>query len=548
VSAWGADTLVSRTPVTRSAAQPAGAVALPGQRARWAEPVGLAIIGSALVALALRLYLLSRPGFLLGVIEYDDGTDFGSAVRLVNGALPYRDFIIVQPPGITLLMAPIALAAKGLGTAGALAIARVMTALASTAGVVLAGLLVRHRGLLATLVTCGLLAVYPDSVQAAKTVLLEPWLVLFCLLGALAVFDGDRLAGGWRRVAVGGLAFGFAGAVKVWAILPVAVILVLAARRPRQAGTFAAGVAAGFLVPVLPFAALAPRTFYDSVVIAQLRRVDLVRIPLGQRLTDMTGLSHLPKPPVVLLILVVAAVIGLSVGAAVLATRLTGQRPVALEWFSLVTAALVVAAFLWPSDFYYHYPAFLAPFLGMAMALPLARLWAALPDARLPRRLAAAQQISRRQPAALVWLAAAVLAVLTLLQGASESAIRAVVPPSALATARQLIKPGACVLSDQASYAMAVDRFVARTPGCSLMVDGVGTDYALSLGHNGLTGAGESAAVRAVWMSAFRAAEYVWLTRSSNRRIPWTPELRTYFSTHFVPLAEGPARIYGRRG
>ena len=37
---------------------------------------------------------------------------------------------------------------------------------------------------------------YPDSMQAARTVLLEPWLVLFCLLGALAVFDGDRLAGG----------------------------------------------------------------------------------------------------------------------------------------------------------------------------------------------------------------------------------------------------------------------------------------------------------------------------------------------------------------
>ena len=53
--------------------------------------------------------------------------------------------------------------------------------------------------------------------------LLEPWLVLFCLLGALAVFDGDRLAGSRRRLVWGGVAFGFAGAVKVWAILPVLV-------------------------------------------------------------------------------------------------------------------------------------------------------------------------------------------------------------------------------------------------------------------------------------------------------------------------------------
>ena len=47
------------------------------------------------------------------------------------------------------------------------------------------------------LVTCGTLAVYPDGLLAARTVLLEPWLVLFCLLGALAVFDGDRPVTGW---------------------------------------------------------------------------------------------------------------------------------------------------------------------------------------------------------------------------------------------------------------------------------------------------------------------------------------------------------------
>ena len=151
---------------------------------------------ATLVGLALRLYQLSRPGYLLGITEYDDGTDFGSAVRLVHGALPYRDFIMVQPPGITLLMAPVALATKTLGTVSGMAAGRVLTALASGAAIPLAGLLTRHRGLLAVSVACGILAVYPDSLLAARTVLLEPWLVLFCLLGALAVFDGDRLAAG----------------------------------------------------------------------------------------------------------------------------------------------------------------------------------------------------------------------------------------------------------------------------------------------------------------------------------------------------------------
>ncbi|HKR71503.1 MAG TPA: phospholipid carrier-dependent glycosyltransferase, partial [Streptosporangiaceae bacterium] len=222
----------------------------------WPLPQTLtAIITTAtLLAIGLRLYDLSRPGFLFGINEYDEGTDFGSAIRLVHGAMPYRDFIMVHPPGITLLMLPVALATRVIGTDSGLAAARVATELASAAAVPLAGLLTRHRGVFATLVTCGVLAIFPNSILAARTVLLEPWLVLFCLLAALALFDGDKLTGSTRRLLLGGVLFGFAGAVKVWAILPVVVILVLTARRPRRAAAYASGVALGFCAPVLPFA------------------------------------------------------------------------------------------------------------------------------------------------------------------------------------------------------------------------------------------------------------------------------------------------------
>src|SRR5215472_2702892 len=189
---------VSGTRVTSSSARSSGAAgARPsGDGLRpWVLPA--VIIATTLLALGLRLYDLSRPGYLLGISEYDDGTDFGSAIRLVHGALPYRDFIMVQPPGITLIMFPVALITKGMGTITGMAVARVFTALASAAAVPVAGLLVRHRGLFATLVACGVLAIYPDSVMAARTVLLEPWLVLFCLLGALAVFDRDEVSGSW---------------------------------------------------------------------------------------------------------------------------------------------------------------------------------------------------------------------------------------------------------------------------------------------------------------------------------------------------------------
>ena len=197
------------------------------RRTGWLSPISLAIGVCTLLALGLRLLLLSRPGYLMGVTEYDDGPYFGSAVNLVHGILPYRSFILVQPPGITLLMVPSALLSEAIGTAHAMATGRILTTLASSAGVVLLGLLLRHRGLLAVIVGCGILAVYPDSVSTARTVLVEPWLVLFCLLGALALFDGNRLTSSRKRLFWSGVAFGFAGCIEVWAIFPVIVLLVM---------------------------------------------------------------------------------------------------------------------------------------------------------------------------------------------------------------------------------------------------------------------------------------------------------------------------------
>jgi alpha-1,2-mannosyltransferase len=498
------------------------------------------IIGATLAGLGLRLYQLARPGYLLGITEYDDGTDYGSAVRLIHGVLPYRDFVMVQPTGITVLMAPVALATKGAGAISGMAVARVLTALAGVAAISLGGLLTRHRGFVATAVTCGILAVFPDSLQAARTVLLEPWLVVFCLLGALAVFDGDRLAGR-RRLIWGGLAFGFAGAVTVWAILPVLVLLALMVRRPRDAGRFAAGVAAGFCLPVLPFALLAPVTFYRSVIVAQLVRSDLVRVPFGLRLQHMLGLTHVPLLPTVTLVVIAIAVIAVIAALSVLGWRLARQPPPTLDWFATVTCLVIIVAFLWPSDFYYHYTAFLAPFLALAIALPLARVLAALRGSGMRSR---GVPLVRAGAAAAVLL---VLIALAVLQAVAESHLAAAVPMAEIGAAQRAIPPGACVISDQVSYTIAIDRFVSDAPGCSQMVDGVGSDYALSNGHNGLTGAGSTPAVEQLWLSAFRHAQYVWLTSDSIRRIPWTPRLRAYFLAHFAPLIEGPDWLYARK-
>ena len=508
--------------------------------AAWRDPVTVVIAAATVLALGLRVYELSLPGYLMGLTEYDDGSYFGSAVHLVRGILPYRDFVFVQPPGITLLMTPAALIAKATGsTAGGMAIGRILTTLASAAGVVLLGLLVRHRGVLATLVACGVLAVFPDSIAAAHTVLVEPWLVLFCLLGAVAVFDGDRLTSSGRRLAWGGAAFGFAGAIEAWAIIPVLVIAALCLPRPRRAVPFVAGVAAAFLIPVVPFAVLAPGRFYQSLIVAQVgHRAAVLRVPVWIRLKEMTGLSHVHLPgranllithlhlrdhPTVLfavLILVLLTVGGLALQ--VLASR---KPPAPLDGFALVTTALIVAIFMWPTQFHYHFAAFLAPFLGMAIALPASRL------------------LTPATGRGLAWtaagLAAALLVVFTIVQVRAEGQLRAIIAPTgpaSIAAFGRAIPPGSCVATDEISLLILADRFVSDVPGCSTMVDGTGTDLALSRGGTPGTGAGRNPAVAAAWRQEFSHASFAWLSAYSRRRIAWSPALKAYFDAHFVPV------------
>ncbi len=159
----------------------------------WRPDVIIAL-GTGL-ALALRLVQLFRPGYLSGFTQYDDGVYFGNAARLADGAIPYRDFAMVQPPGSMLLMAPVALAAKAFGTAWGLGAARLLTAGADAANAALLGLLVRRRGALAAGLACGGYAVYPAALTASQSLFLEPWLNLFCLLGALLALESRPLAG-----------------------------------------------------------------------------------------------------------------------------------------------------------------------------------------------------------------------------------------------------------------------------------------------------------------------------------------------------------------
>jgi alpha-1,2-mannosyltransferase len=496
--------------------------------------IGVIITVATALALVLRVYRLTHPGLLV-VSQYDDGAYFGSAVRLVHGAIPYRDFVMVQPPGITLLMSPAALLSYVHGTAWAMVTGRLLTAAAGAAAVTLIGLLVRHRGALAVAVACGIAAIYPASVAAAHTILLEPWLVLACLAGAVAVFDRDQLTASTSRLAWGGAAFGFAGAVKAWAIVPVLVVLVLCLPQIRRAAIFAAGVAAGFLVPSLPFAVLAPRRFFVGVISAQLNRGG-VRTPVLHRVADLVGVSHGTSTAVLVLGLVLIAAF---VAAAYLVSwRRTRQPPAALDRFALAGSVLVIIMLLWPPYYAAHYMAFFMPFLALALALAVSRLAAS-------GVVATGRPGTRRR---LGWLAAGLVTVLVAAGAANMALAVNPVKHGDGAAIRGAIPRGACVVTDQASYLLLANRFVSSQPGCPDMVDGLGTDLVLSGGRSPATGAARVPAVRAAWQQAFSQAQYLLLSHKASLRVAWTPALRAYLDNEFRRVLVGRHyQVYKRR-
>jgi hypothetical protein len=102
-------------------------------------------------------------------------------------------------------------------------------------------------------------------------------------------------------------------------------------------------------------------------------RVNPTRVPGWYRLQEMFGLSDFRLAHTTVL-LVATAIAGFVAVTFCLAFAVTRRAPTSLEWFAVGTTVLVVVAFIWPPQFHYHFSAFLAPFLALAVALPLARL------------------------------------------------------------------------------------------------------------------------------------------------------------------------------
>jgi alpha-1,2-mannosyltransferase len=509
-------------------------------RAYWLSAPGKVMLVATVLAIAIRLFTLTRPGFLTGITEYDDGVYIGGSIRITEGQLPYLNFAFVQPPGILELMLPVALLVKVTSTVKALALARLLTALASAACIPLVGNLVRYRGAVVTAVACGVLAVYPPDIATAHTLLLEPWMNLFCLIAINLAFRRGHLA---RPVMLGwaGVVLGFAGAIKFWAVAPALVLLVLCllykTDRGRRVRNYVLGLVLGFVVPTAPFLVTAPVTFIRSTVFDQAARQGSA-VAFGVKMANLTGLidfysnsgrlmlnaggnsmfaageeagigdSHSIGwlPLLAAVVLVAALVVGYA---------RQGRRLTPLECLSLATAVIAAIAVTAYSAFFYHYADFPAPWLALSLG-----------------GAAGALAGHRRWSKVAMQVFAVLIVLVTVIQ------VREMYPlhrSGAQALAAQ-IPAGACFVTDEASIAIAADRFANLPPGCPDIIDSLAATLVLSNGVSVQGGAQNMPAVVAQWKTWLGKADYVLLSpdHASRRRIPWTPALSAWFNATFV--------------
>jgi hypothetical protein len=188
-----------------------------------------------------------------------------------------------------------------------------------------------------------------------------------------------------------------------------------------------------------------------------------------------------------------------------------------LEILSLATLILASGAILFYSAFFYHYSDFPAPWLALSLGGAAGAL-AGYPTVR---------KVVVRAFAVVIVLIAALQIRETwpLQQTTAES--RAF-----------LIPAGSCLVTDEASLAVAADRFAGRPAGCPDIVDALAATLVLSNGVSVQGGAKDMPQVVDAWQSWLGKANYVWLSPNNARRIPWTPALSSWFDAHFHKLGE----------
>ncbi len=487
------------------------------------------------------LWQLSVPEFIQ---FYDTGVYIAASIHLVSGALPYRDFAFVQPPGICLLLSPVGLISRVWGSHDGFIAARILSSFVTALNTSLLVLLVRHRGRVAMLVAGVGLALLPVAFFVSSGVKLDPYCIFFVLLGSLVVFSQEEKHGGLTRrdLVLGGALFGAAGLVKLWAVFPfLALVICLVPRYRSGVLKFAAAAGAVFTVVCLPFLLSAPGKFISEVFVEQLSRKALPSDArsIVTRLIFMTGFTSTSVQPTAKEVVIAFALLA----CLVLAAYRRRADHASVDAFLLLGGVFSGVGILAAPESFSYYGYFTAPFLVGVVGVCLGRL--AVPTGQLLARVQLSRPTRRFVSAASAAVAALLVVALVLYVTTfyTNYAWGAGFWGPRFDVIDQEIPPGSCVVYDDVAYGVFANRVESNDPRCPDVVDPVGMWFAWGYGL-----VPPAPAFTAEWKSYFEAAQYVVLSQPFTPAIPWDENLRRWFERNYRFVAsDAYVLVYEKR-
>ena len=419
------------------------------------------LVAVALLAVVVRLFPLLRGGGLGFYNGYDDGVYYAAADSLTFGRLPYRDFLLLHPPGIAVLLVPFAALGRLTTDATGMAVARCFFIALGGLNAALVAAIAYRWSRRAAIVGGVLYACWYPAVLAEQSTRLEPVGATMLLLALFALLRRASEPS-WRAYLLAGGALGFASGVKIWCVAPWFMVVVwqLVVRRWRNALLVVAGGAGVLAVLLTPFFAMAPTRMFNMVIRDQFRRPD-IRTHLSMRLSSIFGIDSeksINHPEV-------AAIVGAVVLVALIACLWDRDGRVVAALFGTNLAVLLTS----PS-YFRHYAEFLAPLAVLVVAVGGERLATVL--ARERTRLAVVPAV-----ASVLLAAGSGVAVGLAPEKVSEL-------PAALTRAA----PPGCIKSDEPGVLIQMNRLSSDLRGgCPLAVDVWGTahDQFFTIGKHG---------------------------------------------------------------
>jgi alpha-1,2-mannosyltransferase len=331
---------------------------------RW-----LWVVAIAVIAFLFRLVPVLRGGGVFGIGNYyDDGVYYASAVGLVHGQLPYQDFLLLHPPGITLLLTPFAAMAQVIGDSYGFAFARLAWMLLGAVNAVLIWKILRPVGPVAALFGgFGYAVLYP-AVYVEKSTLLEGPATT-ALLIVMVLLEPVAQAGSMprsRAIAAGAL-LGLAITIKIWGVLTLLIVLgwLLFVRRARVALQVMIASAFSVTIICLPFFVGAPTAMWNQIVRDQFTRPRDTGVTILDRLQGLAALDIVDRS-------LPAAISVAAVAALLCAAALAWKYP---EAQLAVLLMIVLGPFLLLTPLFFpQYPAVTAPAVAITVGAAIGRL------------------------------------------------------------------------------------------------------------------------------------------------------------------------------